>query len=410
MTFFLNILIIVVGSLFFAGRLYEAVYLLEEGTNFIAGKGIVTTLPMLVILFLIAVCCGVITFAGREEEKSLKMPVGIFGFLPAPLMVVYAVLNIIGIFKTGGFLGYDILIILSAIGFVLLGGMNIKGKTKEKLPVGLVMLLPLAMCMNAVVLKVQPIANTMFLYYGLSAITVMAFLLMLFKNAYAPSKMARPMLYVASLFNFIICGCAGAANFIGGFVMDLLSTADTLFNLALAIIGVFSLFVALNISPSGEKVDASEKTAEKTKKKAKKSYDEEYDEFNSYGEEEDAEDYVSEFLPRRSRISSAARQAFSQDADTREIDRISQSTIAALFARKEEKEQDSVNNAMEEITAEIAVTQAVENGGTQQAAPVEATREMGTMVFSAGGEKTVFKGSGKKEKPSGKVVYKAPKK
>ena len=85
MTVFLNILFITVGVLFFAGRLYEVIYLLEEGTNFLIGKGIVTTPLMLIIVFLISVCCGVIVFADKErDERGIKIPVGIL--TPVPLI------------------------------------------------------------------------------------------------------------------------------------------------------------------------------------------------------------------------------------------------------------------------------------------------------------------------------------
>ena len=74
MTVFLNLLFIFVSVLFFAGRMYEVVYLLEEGTHFLVSGGIVTTPLMMGIIALIAVCCGVLAFAGKEneEEKSPK--------------------------------------------------------------------------------------------------------------------------------------------------------------------------------------------------------------------------------------------------------------------------------------------------------------------------------------------------
>ena len=412
MTGILYILITLVGVLFFAGRLYEVIYLMESGTNFIIGKGIVTTPLMLGILFLITICCGVIAFAGRDkEENNLKLSVGIWGFIPAPFMVIASILNIIGIFKTGGFLGYDIMMILSAIGFVMLGVMNIKGKSKEKLPVLLVMFMPLAMCMNAVILKVQPLANTMFLYYGLSAIVVLMFFLMLFKNAYASSGYCRPMLYISALLNFIISGCAALANLIGGFFSGAIGTADLMLNIALASIGMFSLFVALYITPADDapvKEYTSAKTVKpakpaKEKKKAKKLFD--------YDDEEEEEDYVSEFLPSPSQIQKSTQKAFTQDADTRQIDKISQSTIAALFAQKDEREHNAVvTNAVEDITAEIAVKQAIEKHNTLQLEPVEeATQVIAKVKSATKAEKSLFKGGAKKE-TTGKVVYKAPKK
>ena len=129
----------------------------------------------------------------------------------------------------------------------------------------LVMFMPFAMCMNAVILKVQPISDTAFLYYGLSAIFVLLFFLMLFQNAYAPNSFSRPLLYTVSLLNFLFSGAVSLANLIGGFITDNLATADMLLYIALTVIGMYSLFVAFYITPSGEKLEpAPRKSRNKT--------------------------------------------------------------------------------------------------------------------------------------------------
>ena len=55
MIVFLNSLFIFVSVMFFAGRLYEVLNLLEEGTYFLVRKGIVTTPLMIAIVVLISV-------------------------------------------------------------------------------------------------------------------------------------------------------------------------------------------------------------------------------------------------------------------------------------------------------------------------------------------------------------------
>ena len=65
---------------------------------------------------------------------------------------------------------------------------------------------------------------------------------------------------------------------------------------------------------------------------------------------------------------------------------------------------------MEDITAEIAVTQAIEKHNTRQLEPVEeATQVISKVKPAPKAEKSLFKGGAKKE-TTGKVVYKAPKK
>ena len=391
MTLFLNSLFILVGVLFFAGRMYEVVYLLEEGTHFLLTGGIVTTPLMMGIVFLIAVCCGVLVFADKgKQSKNMRFPVGLFGIAPAPFILAASVMNIIGIFKKGGFLGYDIMMIAASLGLAALGAMHIKGKASEKIPVALVMLMPLAMCMKSVLINIQPIANTMFLYYSLSAITVLVFFLLLFKNAYAPSPFALPMLYISALVNFIICGAATLANFIGGAVTKAVPMADLLLNIALAVIGVYSLFVAFYIMPT-TKMD------EKPQKKVKKAPQPVY-------VEEAEEEYVSDFLPRQKDIATSAKAVWREDDALRQSDKISRDTIAMLFAQKDEKEHQAViDTAVKEATTELVVTQAVEKHNEDY----EATKQVN--MFKTSSTKTVFKSNGKKE-TSGKVVYKAPKK
>ena len=76
MIVFLNSLFIFVSVMFFAGRLYEVLNLLEEGTYFLVRKGIVTTPLMIAIVVLISVCCGVLVISDRKPQaKKLKVPV-----------------------------------------------------------------------------------------------------------------------------------------------------------------------------------------------------------------------------------------------------------------------------------------------------------------------------------------------
>lgn len=399
MSVFVNGLFIFVSVMFFAGRMYEVLNLLETGTNFIIGKGIVTTPLMLCIAFLVAVCCGVLVYADNiRQPKNLKAPVSFFGFAPAPFIIGASVLNIIGIFKTGGFLGYDIMMILAAIGFAVLGVMNIKGKNREKLPVFLTMLMPIAMCINTAILKVQPIANTMFMYYGLSSLCMLVFFLLLFKNAYSPSAVSRPMLYVSALVNYLISGTASLANLIGGVMTDSLPMADILLDVALAIIGIYSLFIAFYIVPVGEKAEPQPKQ-HKEKRKAVQPVEE--------------EEYVPDFLPRKGLTTYEDTSVFDSDADFRQANKISESTIAMLFAQKDEREHNAViDTAVNEITTEIAVTQAIEKHNTRPVeVPQEATRVIRTEKINAPKtEKNVFRSTGSKKSTPTKTVYRAPKK
>ena len=396
MVLFLNVLFILVSVLFFTGRLYEVVFLMEEGTNFLAQPGIVTRPLMIVIVLLISVCCGVLIFADKKPNtKKLKIPVGIFGFAAAVLFIITSVLNVIRIFTvTGGFLGYDIMMVLASIGLVLYGVKGIKGKKSEMAPMILTILFPLAMCFDAVILNVQPVADTFYFYRSLSAVTNLVFWLMLYKAAYSPSKLARPMLYVSGLMNFLISTAAHLAGIIGGVVLSVLSMADITMSLALVLMGAFSLFTSFYIMPVKE-----EKAVRDTGKKAKHQPVEpdEYD---------DEDDFATEQFAVPVAEPAHTNPVFSRDTETRQINRISEETIAMLFAQKDERQQAASDQTVWETAPQpvsAPVSQPEEEVEETKVIPVEKQPQPKV-------EKSVFKSSGAKKSTNTKTVYKAPKK
>jgi len=396
MVLFLNVLFILVSVLFFTGRLYEVVFLMEEGTNFLVQPGIVTRPLMIGIVLLISVCCGVLIFADKKPNtKKLKIPVGIFGFAAAVLFIITSVLNVIRIFTvTGGFLGYDIMMVLASIGLVLYGVKGIKGKKSEMAPMVLTILFPLAMCFNAVILNVQPVADTFYFYRSLSAVTNLVFWLMLYKAAYSPSKLARPMLYVAGLMNFLISTAAHLAGIIGGVVLSVLSLADITMSLALILMGSFSLFTAFYIMP------VKEEKAAGTNGRKEKQQPVEVDEYD--------DDFATAQFSVPVAEPAHTNPAFSRDTETRQINRISEETIAMLFAQKEERQQSApAEQVWENTTQPVSVT-------VSEPQPVEIPEETKVMPVvkqpRPKAEKSVFKSNGTKKSANTKTVYKAPKK
>ena len=397
MTLFLNILFVLVSILFFTGRLYEVVFLMEEGTNFLTQAGIVTSPLMICIVLLISVCCGVLIFSGKNQGiTKLKIPVGLFGFVPAILFVVTSVLNLIRIFTiTSGFLGYDLMMILASVGLVIYGIKGIKGKNSEKLPMIFTILFPIAMCMDVVILSIKPLADTFFFYRSMSAVTNLAFFLALYKNAYSPSNLSRPLLYVTALMNFLISTAANLAGLIGGMVTSSLALADITMNAALVVIGLFSLFTAFYIIPENgtEKAAVSNKPVKRKKGKV--------DEY-----EESGEFAIPGFEVPVSQ-SSYSDSLFIQETETRQINKISEDTIAMLFAQKDEREKaDSVNIAAKEKAVETPVEQSVKKQPVS-----EETKAMPAVKQTVPKtEKSVFKSTGAKKSSTAKTVYKAPKK
>ncbi len=397
MTIFFNLLFLFVSILFFAGRLYEVMFLLEEGTFFLTQPGIVTTPLMLIIAFLISVCCGVLIYSDKKQTiKLLKVPVGIFGFVAAILFIGSSVFNLIRIFTvTGGFLGYDILMILASAGLIIYGITGIRGRKKEKLPMLLTILFPVALCMNSVILDVQPISNTYFLYRSMAGITCLAFFTLLFKNAYAPSKFSRPMLYIASLLNYLISAAGMIAGIVGGVMNSFVDKADLLLYAGLAVIGLYSLFVSFFIMPPKEKSAVSQAEEEEW----------EY-------EEDDVKEYSPVYPAAKAVTNYESEDAhnnpvFAGDADFRQANKISEDTIALLFAQKDSREhQQTMDNAVREAGADSVATQAVETEATCRIDVVKTEQNHSVRKT----EKSVFRGTASKKNTTAKTVYKAPKK
>ena len=314
MTAFLNILFVFVSVMFFAGRLYEGMFLLDAETNFLTHTGVVTTPFMLALIFLIAFCCGVIIFSQEKpSEKPMKTPVGIFGFASAVFLIITSVLNLVKIFTvTGGFIGYDIAMIICSLGLIFFGINGIKGKKKEKIPFVMTIAIPAFMCLNSIILQVKPIHNTVFLYTSLAAITNLVFFILLFKNVYSPSKTTRQGLYIFSLINFIISTSAIFATMIGGLVNENYTKELIFHSLFLMTTGVYSLFIAFYILPSRKK----DKDIEKTEKVV--------------------EEYRPEFIPQyQPKNIDVETENVIEEKEEDEVNSISEKTIAELFAKKD---------------------------------------------------------------------------
>ena len=358
MTIFLNGLMVLMSVLFFAGRLYEVSVLMYTDSGFLSSDGIVTSPLMLTILFFMALCCGILMFSPKAgKRKPMKFPVGVFGFAAALFLIASAVMNIIYIFKHGGFLGYDIMVILSALGLTAFSVMGIKGKKRETVPFLFTMLLPIAICMDCIILNIKSIHNTEYLIRCLCGIIGLIFFTLLFKCAYAPKKFTLMGLYVFSLMNFMIGTAANLAGIIGSVMNGSSQMADIMFKMSLAILGTYSLFIAFYIVP------VKEKTAEPVR-------------------EEDEEDRIA--------ATPYLRADMSSEKDYRTASKISAETISRIFAQKEEQRKKDVSHRQ---PSSPKATKTVPEKPRR-------THQSSTSVYKSN---SAAKDSGKK------IVYKAPK-
>ena len=398
MAVFLNIIFIFISILFFGGRFYEMLLLVDTETNFLTYSGIVTTPLMISILVLIAVCCSVIIFSAEKVNKEkIKIPVGLIGFIAAILMIITSVLNLIRIFTvTGGFLGYDIAMILSSFGFIYFGLHDIKGKEKEKIPFVLTMIGPMAMCINSVILQMKSIHDTVFFYNSFASLTNLVFFLLLFKMVYATDKYTRVGLHMFALLNFAVSTAATAGTLIGGIVNGTVITSQIFRSLSLMTLGIYSLMIAFYILPEKKKVSEDDE----------ENYDEEYN--------EDEDNYKPDFIPQYNTNIETVNEDKKYD-DFSRPEKISEATIAKLFAQKdyEESEQKEISAEKTEETIRQYVPSYIEKTEEPEAdytKVVDIQPDVKEEKKAKNTSRNVFRSDGSKSKSSNKIVYKAPKK
>lgn len=379
MTIFLNGLMVFMSVLFFAGRLYEVTALMDAQTGFLSAGAIVTSPLMLRVLFLMSVCCGILLFASDTKKvKPARLPMGIFGFAIAIPLAASSVMNIIEIFRHGGFLGYDIMIILSGVGLAAYSVMNIRGKKSESIPFILVLLLPVAMCMDCIILNIRPISNTEFLIKALCAVVCMIFFTLLFKTAYAPGRFSRMGLYVFSLITFMLCAAANLAGAVGAVMNGSFRTADLLYKAGMVVLGTYALFIAFYIVPSKEDKEEKEQRPQ----------------------------------------AAGTAPTYENTGIYRRADRISKDTVARLFAQKDSREHEAkkysgLTGMQEDALSQQSASRAdIDNlfssGRSRDSHSGAKTTVRSSSVKKQSTAAPVYK-SERSKKSDKKIVYKAPK-
>lgn len=239
------VIFMVVCLMFFAGRIYELLNITDFTTGFLSAKGIVANPLTVVLIVLVAVCCGVIIFSDKGAPQKRKYATGLPWFISGMLFIAGAIFSILDTFKHGGFLGFDIVIIIASAGVLWLGVLDIKGKKREKIPFVLTMLLPMAFCLNSVIYEVSTVHNSLYTMRVLSYMSLLVFLLLLFKSVYRPDNKSDGMLFAAALVNVAFSLFGMGAIAICSLVKSSIDMQSLLSDLGFVVMGAYSLTVSL---------------------------------------------------------------------------------------------------------------------------------------------------------------------
>lgn len=247
MTIILNALLIIISIGIFAGRMYEILYITDMQTNFLLHKGIIFNPYILPIFIIIALCCGILILGGLKTKKKFFPSHGSFLLaLSALFFIISGVTS-----KTSGGL-QAVFTIFGIVGLLLLSLLSLKGKPYEILIVLFLTIFSIGGCIDSIVLNVSSINNTVFLTSALTNIAITLFLLLLYKNAYAPSKSSRMFLYVGGYICFAVTGMLNAAQLTAQLMSSEFALSLSSRYIAYIFIGLYGLAAALQCRPSGK--------------------------------------------------------------------------------------------------------------------------------------------------------------
>lgn len=264
MALILNILLSIASVGIFAGRLYELINLMDSETNFLLYKGVVFNPYILPIFIIITVCCGILILGDIKAGKTFfAKSAGIFSVFAGVSFLIYIAVSLAGgnIESNKALSFFMLFLLLGAIGLIALGIAGLRGKSYETVIVSLVTIFCVGLCLNAIVFNVSSINNITFLKDSLSSVCVVLFFLLVFKNAYSPSRSSIMWLYITGFLCFALCGIMYMADIAYGYYVGTLAINSLFLYSGYMFIGLYAVSTAFLAIPNG-KIEISIKACE----------------------------------------------------------------------------------------------------------------------------------------------------
>jgi len=128
------------------------------------------------------------------------------------------------------------------------------------------------MFLDIIIFDVYSVHYTEFMQRVLSYTSIIAVILAVLKNVYAPSKNSRMLLYISGFICFAFGGMFGIAELICFFATGQEFSGDVVKNIAFVLMGIYALDNALSVLPKSrdkaEKDTATEECVTETKEKS----------------------------------------------------------------------------------------------------------------------------------------------
>ena len=247
MSLVLSVIICLISIGILAGRVYEILMLTDAQTGFLITQGIATNPLLLAIFIVITICCGIIIFGGeKQSEPFYSKSSGIIADAAGAAFIAYGIM-IMSESPSA------ILMSMGGIAWLLLGFTGLGKKAKDAAIMLLFVLFAAGMCFDVIIFDVYSIWYTQFMHKVLSSLSVMFLIIAVLKNVYAPSKYSRMFLYVSGFVCFAFSGMLGIAEIICSITSGQGFAADTVKNIAFALVGIYALDNALSVLPNSKK-------------------------------------------------------------------------------------------------------------------------------------------------------------
>lgn len=244
MAVILNLIIFALSAGVMCGRVFEILNLTDHKTGFLMYQGIVFNPYILLILFIIIVCSGILLLGGRKSINSFHAEkLGLLSALCGLFFFSYGVISI-NLDPLAKFL------IAGGLGFITMGIFGLKNNIISKITALLLIVGMIGMCLDVVLFDVYSIQNIEFLKNALAYLSTMLFLMFVFKNAFAPSKYSKVMLYVFSQTAFLMCGAMNIADVAAKIIMGNTSITNMVFNLPFIFLGIYAFATGIAVSVS----------------------------------------------------------------------------------------------------------------------------------------------------------------
>lgn len=264
MALILNILLAFISVGIFSGRIYELMNLTNIETNFLTFKGVIFNPYILPIFIIITVCCGVLILGDIKAGKSFfAKSAGIFSIFAGSSFLIYIIMTIVDgdIAQNNSLSQFLFFLMLGAIGFIGLGMLGLRSKKYEIAIVSILTVFCIGLCLNVIVFNVSSIYNVTFLKESLAILSIVMFLLMVFKNVYSPSRSSIMWLYISGFVCFVLCGVMYLADIAYGCIENSISVSSLFLYTGYVFIGLYAVSTAILAIPNG-KIEISIKPCE----------------------------------------------------------------------------------------------------------------------------------------------------